>query len=93
MNGQQVQVGLFMWQQCRCQQQPATHSRSHTHTHAWCVPTHSYSRNQPQVYVEPAKTFKADAVPPPVFTIPVMEQGRAALEDINAVSVAVVGKV
>jgi hypothetical protein len=39
-----------------------------------------------QVYTEPAKTFKTDAVPPPVFTIPVMTKGRAALEEINAVS-------
>lgn len=41
-----------------------------------------------QVYTAPAQTFKVDAVPAPVFSVPVMAQGRAALEEINAVSCA-----
>jgi len=52
-----------------------------------CGPT----TNQPlllvQVYVEPAKTFKTDAVPPQVFTVPVVTKGREALEEINSVGV------
>lgn len=45
-----------------------------------------HDRMTEQVYTEPAKTFKVDAVPPPVFTVPVMEKGRAALDEINSVS-------
>ncbi len=47
-----------------------------------------HDRMTEQVYAEPAKTFKVDAVPAPVFTVPVMEKGRAALEEINSVSFA-----
>lgn len=50
-----------------------------------------HDRMTEQVYVEPAKTFKVDAVPAPVFTVPVMEKGRAALEEINSVSERVRG--
>jgi hypothetical protein len=38
-----------------------------------------------QVYDAPAATFKVDAAPAPVFSVPVMAQGRAALEAINDV--------
>lgn len=41
-----------------------------------------------QVYTAPAQTFKVDAVPAPVFSVPVMTQGRTALEEINSVSLA-----
>lgn len=44
-----------------------------------------HDRMTEQVYSEPARTFKVDAVPAPVFTVPVMEKGRAALEEINSV--------
>lgn len=50
-----------------------------------------HDRMTEQVYTEPAKTFKVDAVPAPVFTVPVMEQGRAALEEINSVSLGGLG--
>lgn len=45
-----------------------------------------HDRMTEQVYSEAAKTFKVNAAPAPVFTVPVMEKGRAALEDINSVS-------
>ena len=38
-----------------------------------------------QVYPEPLQSFASDTVPGPVFTIPVVEQGRAALEAIDKV--------
>ena len=38
-----------------------------------------------QVYPAPLKSFGTDAVPTPVFTVPIMEQGTAALEQINEV--------
>ncbi len=36
------------------------------------------------VYPEPLQTFETGTEPEPVFTIPVLEKGRAALEKINA---------
>jgi hypothetical protein len=36
-----------------------------------------------QVYPEPIKSFKANKAPEKVFTVPVMAQGRKALEDID----------
>ncbi|WIA34688.1 hypothetical protein OEZ86_013001 [Tetradesmus obliquus] len=42
-----------------------------------------HDRMTEQVYEAPAASFKVDAVPAPVFTVPVMQQGRAALEAIN----------
>jgi phosphoribosylformylglycinamidine synthase len=44
-----------------------------------------HDRMTEQVYEAPAASFKVDAVPAPVFTVPVMQQGRAALEAINEV--------
>jgi phosphoribosylformylglycinamidine synthase len=44
-----------------------------------------HDRMTEQVYEAPAASFKVDAVPAPVFTVPVMQQGRAALEAINKV--------
>ena len=38
-----------------------------------------------QVYPRPLQSFKTDMVPTPVFTVPVMAQGAAALEQINEV--------
>ena len=38
-----------------------------------------------QVYPRPLQSFKTDVVPTPVFTVPIMEQGAAALEQINEV--------
>lgn len=39
--------------------------------------------HSPQVYPEPLRSFKTDTVPSPVITIPVVAEGRAALERIN----------
>ena len=36
-----------------------------------------------QVYVEPLKSFVSPVTPSPVFTVPVLEQGRRVLEEIN----------
>ncbi len=38
-----------------------------------------------QVYAEPLKSFATDLLPMPVFSVPVMEKGAAALQDINEV--------
>ena len=42
-----------------------------------------HDRMTEQVYLEPLKSFKSPVTPSPVFTVPVLEQGRRALEDIN----------
>eukprot|EP00548_Thalassiothrix_antarctica_P001561 CAMPEP_0194131076 /NCGR_PEP_ID=MMETSP0152-20130528/1914_1 /TAXON_ID=1049557 /ORGANISM="Thalassiothrix antarctica, Strain L6-D1" /LENGTH=1316 /DNA_ID=CAMNT_0038825737 /DNA_START=39 /DNA_END=3989 /DNA_ORIENTATION=+ len=36
-----------------------------------------------EVYAEPITTFDSGAIPTPVKTVPIMEYGRSALEDIN----------
>ena len=41
-----------------------------------------------QVYDEPLATFANDMEPGPVVTVPVMQHGRQALEDISQVSSA-----
>lgn len=38
-----------------------------------------------KVYAEPLKTFKTNAKPAPVRKIPIMKEGRKALEKINEV--------
>lgn len=38
-----------------------------------------------QVYEEPLGTFASDMEPGPVITVPVMQHGRQALEDISQV--------
>ena len=38
-----------------------------------------------QVYPQPLDTFASDVVPGPVFAVPVVDQGRAALESIDKV--------
>ena len=38
-----------------------------------------------QVYAEPLKSFATDLLPMPVFSVPVMEKGAAALQEINEV--------
>eukprot|EP00877_Chromochloris_zofingiensis_P007400 jgi/Chrzof1/2913/Cz12g03220.t1 len=42
-----------------------------------------HDRMTEEVYAQPASSFKVTVTPAPVFTVPVMEQGRAALEEIN----------
>lgn len=37
-----------------------------------------------EVYRQPLKNFQADIVPAPVYTVPLLERGMAALEEINA---------
>ena len=44
-----------------------------------------HDRMTEQVYPRPLQSFKTDMVPTPVFTVPIMEQGAAALEQINEV--------
>jgi phosphoribosylformylglycinamidine synthase len=43
-----------------------------------------HDRMTEQVYPEPLRSFASSALPGPVFTVPVLEKGRAALEQINA---------
>lgn len=43
-----------------------------------------HDRMTEEVYWQPLRSFASDAVPEPVYTVPVMEEGRAALERINA---------
>jgi hypothetical protein len=42
-----------------------------------------HDRMTEQVYVESLKSFVSPVTPGPVFTVPVLEQGRRALEEIN----------
>lgn len=44
-----------------------------------------HDRMTEQVYPTALKSFGTDTVPTPVFTVPIMEQGTAALEQINEV--------
>jgi Formylglycinamide ribonucleotide amidotransferase N-terminal len=46
-----------------------------------------HDRMTEQVYAAPAATFAVSAVPPTVFTVPVLKSGRAALEAVNQVGV------
>jgi phosphoribosylformylglycinamidine synthase len=41
-----------------------------------------------EVYSKPVASFAVDATPAPTITVPVLEQGRAALEKINKVGCA-----
>jgi phosphoribosylformylglycinamidine synthase len=43
-----------------------------------------HDRMTEQVYESPLNTFSTDVIPAPVFTVPVLSQGRAALEQVNA---------
>lgn len=36
-----------------------------------------------EVYPSPLRSFSADVTPAPVYTVPLLEKGRSALEDIN----------
>ena len=42
-----------------------------------------HDRMTEEVYKEPLSSFKTDVVPAPVYTVPLMQQGRAALDAIN----------
>ena len=42
-----------------------------------------HDRMTEQVYAEPLSSFASPVTPSPVFTVPVLEQGRRALEEIN----------
>ncbi|QDZ18995.1 phosphoribosylformylglycinamidine synthase [Chloropicon primus] len=42
-----------------------------------------HDRMTEQVYERPLESFESDVVPAPVLSIPVIEEGRKALEDIN----------
>ncbi|KAK9837421.1 hypothetical protein WJX81_001177 [Elliptochloris bilobata] len=43
-----------------------------------------HDRMTEEVYSQPLRSFRSAARPAPVFTVPVLERGRAALEEINA---------
>lgn len=43
-----------------------------------------HDRMTEEVYAAPLRSFRSPAAPAPVFTVPVLARGRAALEDINA---------
>ena len=43
-----------------------------------------HDRMTEEVYSQPLRSFRSTAQPAPVFTVPVLARGRAALEDINA---------
>ena len=42
-----------------------------------------HDRMTEQIYVEPLNSFVSPVTPSPVFTVPVLKQGRHALEEIN----------
>ena len=44
-----------------------------------------HDRMTEQVYAEPLKSFATALLPMPVFSVPIMEKGAAALQDINEV--------
>lgn len=48
-----------------------------------CATLQVHDRMTEQVYLEPLRSFATSVTPGPVFTIPVLEEGRAALEQIN----------
>lgn len=43
-----------------------------------------HDRMTEEVYTEPLRTFRSATWPAAVYTVPVLERGRAALEEINA---------
>ena len=51
-------------------------------TLTWLVQVHD--RMTEQVYLQPLHSFVTDVVPDPVYTVPLLAEGRAALERINA---------
>ena len=53
-----------------------------------CVVVQVHDRMTEQVYPAPLQSFRTDTVPTPVFTVPVMAQGAAALQQINEVCVS-----
>lgn len=61
------------------------HSQSPAAARLLVPPPQVHDRMTEQVYPEPLRSFATDAVPAPVTTIPVLAQGRAALEKINKV--------
>jgi hypothetical protein len=44
-----------------------------------------HDRMTEQVYGAPLRSFGTDAAPAAVYTVPVVERGRRALEEVNAV--------
>lgn len=54
-----------------------------------CFGEQVHDRMTEQVYPRPLQSFKTDMVPTPVFTVPVMAQGAAALEQINEVPIII----
>lgn len=52
-----------------------------------------HDRMTEEVYQTPAATFAVQTVPAAVFSVPVMEKGRSALEAINEVGGASIGHI
>lgn len=44
-----------------------------------------HDRMTEQVYETPIASFQVDVAPAPVFTVPVLAKGKAALQEINQV--------
>lgn len=42
-----------------------------------------HDRMTEEVYHQPLQSFKTDVTPAPVYTVPLLERGRPALEEIN----------
>ena len=42
-----------------------------------------HDRMTEEIYKSPLRSFSADVTPAPVYTVPLLEKGRSALEDIN----------
>ena len=43
-----------------------------------------HDRMTEEIYIQPLASFANDVVPEAVYTVPIMSQGRAALDAINA---------
>ncbi len=61
---------------------PCLAQSGQTEKAVWCG-MQVHDRMTEQVYLEPLKSFVSPVIPSPVFTVPVLEQGRRALEEIN----------
>ena len=48
-----------------------------------CALRQVHDRMTEEVYAQPLRSFRSSARPAPVFTVPVLARGRAALEEIN----------
>ena len=68
---------------CSSHDGQVSHARSLISLLDACACRQVHDRMTEQVYLEPLRSFATSVTPGPVFTIPVLEKGRAALEQIN----------